>query len=148
MSNDLFDDAAVPTETVVERLRRWDLRKSPRYMALTDSINGRGVELVGGLHPTMFKTIRNATRAARERHWWTSAHEGHIVRPHGVVVRFDPIYLPACGTESVWEGHGPAAPDFSEIQFAERQVMLWQERLVALVAAEKSQIASRSLPDT
>lgn len=134
--------------SVLERIQRWDRDQfasytdewdlasdlTPRYLAFTrdpevhldtgPAEGGNDYRVVGGSHPTLFKTLRNARRAADSAPW------GLKGRP-GFVVVFDPGLLPAIDTEDIYEG-----ADHDEHQFAERQIALWAERAARLQAKQ------------
>jgi hypothetical protein len=71
----------------------------------------------GGNHPTLFKTFRNAKRAAGR---------------HGVVLLFDPTKLAVADSDEI-----VCHQSMDELQFAERQVDLWAARAATLQSKAK-----------
>ena len=86
--------------------------------------------LVGGLHPTVYKTIRNAQRAA-ERRTWGTGRDQESTRTwvnDGLVLLFDPNDLPVVTPDTLLF-HAAGLPDrISDLEFCERQIQLWGQR--------------------
>jgi hypothetical protein len=74
--------------------------------------------LHGGIHPTTYKTLRNARRAAGK---------------DGVVLLFDLSLMPVVALEGVVEDEHDGN-EFDEYMFAERQVDMWARRAAELKA--------------
>lgn len=72
----------------------------------------------GGMHPTTYKTLRNARRAAGK---------------DGVVLMFDLSLMPVVALEGVVEDEHDGN-ELDEYMFAERQVDMWARRAAELKA--------------
>ena len=135
---------ADPTDhSIAERIARWDLADEARYLVLARNCRYRwdrdtnlgtyepsmhdDYSLVGGLHPTLFKTLRNAREKTGTGVGQPVRKGDHNNKPPGVIFLLDLRRLPVIDGNDI---HVQA--DADEFAFAERQMDMWSLRAAAL----------------
>lgn len=141
--------------SIAERVARWDLAMETRYLAIERVCRAAGYahedepgwdwrsgsrewdwrpqpsddyHLVGGdAHPTLFKTLRNASRSVGGGIGKRNDKISYRSKPPGVIFPLLISLLPAVGSDEVFEG-----ADLDELQYAERQTQLWANRTVEI----------------
>ncbi len=81
----------------------------------------------GGAHPTMFKTLRMATKAARDGYTWVKKKDPAQAQS-GVILVFDSNLLPIVAPDSEISAVHGLADKLTDAEVAERQIMLWNQR--------------------
>lgn len=78
---------------------------------------------------SLYKTIRGATECASygSYHWTKEVKADGKKRPGGLVMLFDPNYLPIVATDDGVFEHPGYADKLSDVEFCERQIHLWVE---------------------
>lgn len=96
-------------------------------------------------HPTLFKTLRMARKAVRDGYTWIKP-DNTSKRANGLILVFDANLLPVVEQEDAVFRYAGLADRLSETEFCERQVQLWNDRLLAARERESAPPTVEALP--
>jgi hypothetical protein len=96
-------------------------------------LDGKIHELHGGQHPTLFRTLKMATKAKRDGHTYVRRDEidERFRPPGGKILLFEPALLRELAPDQTLD-HPGLADRLTELEVAERQMQLWADRAAHL----------------